>query len=186
MVKKYVTLANGITVGRLGLFGWALWLLAQGDTYQAIILFAIAWGLDAVDGLAARFLGQASEFGSQFDKIVDRIIVGLGLLAFIRLGLLPRAAILILTKDFALVPLMTILAAEKRNDPGLGQFGKTVTLLQGLSILVLLLGFARGYEMFVIGFAAVVGFAAAYLHYLKVLPGISRRPQAGPRPRRGS
>ncbi len=169
MEGKKLTLANGITVVRLLIFFVSLWYLAQGFEYIAIVLFAVAWGLDAVDGLAARLMGQTSELGSQLDKIIDRIIVIVGLLAFIRLGLLPRVAILIATKDVALAPSMTILAANNRSDPGLGRFGKTVTLLQGLSIIWLTLGYAPEAQIYVIGFVAVVGFVAAFLHLRRIV-----------------
>lgn len=168
-MTKYFTLANAITVSRLFIFFGSLWFLAMGESTLAIVLFAIAWGLDAIDGLVARLMGEVSEFGSQLDKVIDRIIVGIGLLAFIRLGLLPRAAILLITKDIALAPAITILAARDEPDPGLGRLGKTVTLLQGVAIIWLALGYGVEYQAYVIGFVAVVGFLAAFLHLRRIV-----------------
>ncbi len=63
-------LANGVTLARL--IGVLVLFGVQPDSALALVFAALAlFAMDAVDGLAARKLGLASEFGEYFDKEVD-------------------------------------------------------------------------------------------------------------------
>jgi cardiolipin synthase len=165
--SQVFTLANIITCGRLILFGIFLWLLYQGEHKAAAIVFIVAWALDAVDGLAARVLKQESHLGSVLDKTTDRILLGVGTLAFIKVEVLPDFALLLFVKDFALLPVLTIHAAQKEPVAGVGKAGKFVTLLQGLGVIYLLAGLPQ--QFIVVLAIAIIGGVVGAWHLYRVV-----------------
>ena len=70
------TIPNLITVIRLGLIPFFLWLLFGKDDPAGAgsVFFFIAWS-DWVDGYLARRLDQVSELGKVLDPLADRIAV---------------------------------------------------------------------------------------------------------------
>ncbi len=164
--KDLFTAANAVTLVRLPIFFAFLWYLAQDRLAWALILFVAAWALDAVDGLLARWLKQETALGSTLDKIIDRIILGLGILALIRLAYLPRSAILLLAKDLALLPVLTIHGARGESLAGAGLSGKTMTFVQGAAVFWLLAEWS--YQEIVIGAVAIAGGVVACRHLYQV------------------
>lgn len=133
-----ITVPNLITAFRLGLFVWFAILISQGEITTAAIVFFITWALDAVDGFLARKLGQASEVGSWFDKISDRIILIGAFVALVAFGIAPWWLVFIFLKDIGLFFVLFSQAPEKRNiDMGIP--GKIVTFLQGSTLLWMML-----------------------------------------------
>ena len=129
-----ITWANSITASRLIFFALFIVELAYSRPYSAITFFLFAWGLDAIDGPVARYMGEESAFGSQLDKIIDRIIL-LGSGVFLtRYNYLPPFALFIFTKDIGLA--MALTAKEKgKLFPSASWKGKLASVLQGVGIL---------------------------------------------------
>ncbi len=159
---KYITVANVVSISRLVLFGGFLYFLAGRQFAVAITLFILSWALDAIDGVMARALRQATELGSLLDKSIDRLVLGLGALVLIRLGYAPPATILLFTKDICLLPVLTIHALRREAIQGVGVKGKMMTFLQGLALLWLVFGGPA--QTVVIGVVASLGFLVAFLH----------------------
>ncbi|RYG47216.1 CDP-alcohol phosphatidyltransferase family protein, partial [archaeon] len=42
------------------------------DPFKFIVLYGLSYALDALDGVAARHLGQCSRFGALLDMVTDR------------------------------------------------------------------------------------------------------------------
>lgn len=131
------TAANFITAFRLGLFAWFIVLVSQGKVTTAAIIFFIAWVLDAVDGFLARKLGQASEMGSLFDKVSDRVVLSGAFFALLAYGLAPGWAALIFAKEIGL--LLVWLLKPRQPQIDLGWPGKIATFLQGIALLAIML-----------------------------------------------
>ena len=68
--------ANVITLGRIFLTFFVILLFQSGFYFRvsAIILTLVVISLDSLDGIVARKLGLASEFGALFDITGDRIV----------------------------------------------------------------------------------------------------------------
>ena len=68
--------ANVITLGRIALVFLSMWLFTHGfyPRIAATLLTAIIIYLDALDGIVARKLGTASDFGALLDIAGDRIV----------------------------------------------------------------------------------------------------------------
>ena len=69
-----MTVANVVTSSRLVFFAVFVWAAHVRAIEWAAVSFVFAWGLDAVDGWAARQLNQVTDFGYIFDKVVDRVV----------------------------------------------------------------------------------------------------------------
>ena len=98
-VRQNGTFANVITAFRIVFFALCIGELSRRNPNAAIAWFALAWGLDAVDGLIARAMGQETAFGSQLDKTIDRIILIGGGVFLIRYEYIPSFALFLFVKD---------------------------------------------------------------------------------------
>lgn len=164
-VRKNLTLANGITAFRIVLFALCIGELSSGHSNFAIILFALAWGLDAVDGFIARAMNQETVFGSQMDKVIDRIILIGGGMFLIRYGYLPAFAIFLFVKDIGLSVALTV-KPKGALFLSAGILGKLVSVLQGLSVIWLFFGVPGQ-----VGLVAFVGLLGGFVavRYLREL-----------------
>lgn len=68
-------LPNAITVLRLGLVVPMAWLLLTADYRHAFLVFVVAAGSDALDGLLARRYGWTSRFGAVADPLADKLLM---------------------------------------------------------------------------------------------------------------
>lgn len=160
-----ITWANSITAARLVFFAFCVEELANARPMNAILLFLVAWGLDAIDGPIARYMGQESAFGSQLDKVIDRIIL-LGSGVFLaRYSYIPPFAIFLFTKDIGLAMALT---AKKKGVifPSAAWKGKLASVLQGCAILWLFAGFP--FQQGIVAIVAVFGTFVA-VDYLRRL-----------------
>jgi phosphatidylglycerophosphate synthase len=155
MLEKFLTLANWVTLIRLGLVIWFGWCLLNGNEWLAATVFVMAWGLDAVDGWLARTRGEETRFGYWFDKIVDRLLLAGGLVMALAVGAVPSYAIWLAMKDIAVLPVITIKLQQKRNDFGMGFLGKMMTMFQGIGFLWVMIGLPG--EIVVVGLVAGLG-----------------------------
>lgn len=157
---RWFTAANAVTAFRLVIFALFVYATQRGIVSVAAAAFALAWGLDAVDGWLARRLRQATAFGFVFDKAVDRLVLVGGLFVLLAAGLVPLWSLLLLTKDVLVVPLVVRRSVAGQALRDLGAAGKAVAALQGLTLLWLLLGMPFGVVLTVA--VAVAGGWAGY------------------------
>lgn len=133
------TIPNAVTTGRVLLLAGFVYLVVAHQLRPALLAFTAAWALDAVDGLVARRFGQATTFGYLFDKIVDRALLITAGVILIREGYLPPAAVLLFTKDIAVVPALAMQLLQRERLADLGTAGKALTVAQGAALLWLAL-----------------------------------------------
>lgn len=139
VTTRLVTVPNVLTAGRLLITVFVFYFVIRQQLVSALVLFIVAWGFDAVDGLVARRWGQATAFGYLFDKVVDRLLlIGTGWL-LLRGGHVPPAALLIFSKDIMLLPLLLWQLILRHPIRDLGKGGKLLTLLQGGALIWLML-----------------------------------------------
>ena len=68
-------LPNVITLVRMGLVGPMVGLLAVRDYRIAFLVFVLAAGSDALDGLLAKRFGWTSRFGAIADPLADKLLM---------------------------------------------------------------------------------------------------------------
>jgi cardiolipin synthase len=131
------TLANVITVLRLILvpFFFALMLTGRSDLLSFIV-FAVAASTDWVDGQIARRTGTVTEIGKAIDPLVDRLLIGSGVVGLYVLGRLPLWIVLVLlARDLYLLTGAAVVARYRAAPVRVIYIGKVTTAL-------LLFGFA--------------------------------------------
>jgi CDP-diacylglycerol--serine O-phosphatidyltransferase len=68
---KYLNLPNLLTSLAVCLSFLTLVLLLKGQPHLALTIYPLTLGLDFIDGIVARKLGQSSPFGESFDTVAD-------------------------------------------------------------------------------------------------------------------
>ena len=88
---RILTIPNVISVVRLALVPVFVWVLfGRDDRGTASLLFGGLGATDWVDGWIARRFDQGSTFGKIIDPVADRILLGVGVLAILIDGSVPR------------------------------------------------------------------------------------------------
>ncbi|HET7716447.1 MAG TPA: CDP-alcohol phosphatidyltransferase family protein [Bauldia sp.] len=99
-----VTIPNLITIGRLFLVPFTVWLIVQGDTVTAFWIFILAGVSDAVDGFIARQFNLRSELGAYLDPLADKLLLVSIYITFATLAEIPLwITILIVSRDILIV-----------------------------------------------------------------------------------
>ncbi len=109
-------MANAITIGRLVLLFIVIWMIYIGDAYVVgfcMLLVAIVFISDGLDGYVARRRGSTSRFGAVFDIAGDRIVENALWVVFSDLHLIPVwIPLMVLTRGFVVDGLRSLSIAE--------------------------------------------------------------------------
>jgi cardiolipin synthase len=99
-----VTLPNLITIGRLFLVPFTVWLIVKGESATAFWIFILAGVSDAVDGFLARQFNLRSVLGSYLDPLADKVLLVSIYVTFAVLNEIPLwLAILIVSRDILII-----------------------------------------------------------------------------------
>jgi CDP-diacylglycerol---glycerol-3-phosphate 3-phosphatidyltransferase len=104
----------------------------------ALGLFVLASITDFFDGYLARKNNQISTFGKFMDPIADKLLVNTMFILFAIQGLIPAIAVLVIIWRDVFVDGLRMLAAEKGKVVSAGYMGKLKTVVQMLTIMLLL------------------------------------------------
>jgi cardiolipin synthase (CMP-forming) len=130
---RILTVPNVISIGRLLCVPGFLWLLfGQEDRYAAGLLLAALGITDCADGWIARHFHQESRLGRILDPTADRILLGVGVVALLIDGSMPRwVGALAVTREVVVGVTVVVLAAMGAKDViDVKLAGKAGTLLQ--------------------------------------------------------
>lgn len=104
-----------------------------------VICFALASITDFVDGKIARKNNQVTDLGAFLDPLADKMLVNLTFVALVTLGLVPFWMFaVILIRDF-IVDGLRMMAAKKDVTLAASKFGKLKTLVQMVTVTLILL-----------------------------------------------
>ena len=130
-MKIFSTIPNQITFARIAsvpLFMLLILSETSIGTILAIVLFVLAAASDAVDGYLARTTNQTTLFGQFADPIADKLLVAGALIAFIQLGELTAAPVMvIIAREFLVTGLRILAVAEGKVIPA-SLMGKLKTI----------------------------------------------------------
>jgi cardiolipin synthase len=149
-------LPNALTILRIALvpvFAIAFVLPGTAARLIAFTVFCIAGVSDALDGLAARKLNAASDFGRMLDPIADKILVGVALMMLVAEGTVDQfnlttglasllklvPALIILSREFLVSGLREFLAGADVSVP-VSFLAKIKTAIQMIAIGAMILG----------------------------------------------
>jgi len=102
-------------------------------------LFALASFTDFLDGYLARKNHQVSTFGKFMDPIADKLLVNTLFILFAYQGLIPVVAVLVMIWRDVFVDGLRMLAAEKGKVVAAGYLGKLKTVIQMVTIMLILI-----------------------------------------------
>jgi cardiolipin synthase (CMP-forming) len=99
-----MNLPNLITIARILLVPFIIWLIISGEMLAAFVAFLIAGVSDGVDGFLAKRWSQVTPLGAHLDPIADKLLL---VSIFVALGvgshLPPWLVILVVTRDLLIV-----------------------------------------------------------------------------------
>lgn len=107
---------NALTLSRLPLAAAAAYLLWRKEDAGIGVGFLVAAALtDVFDGIAARGLGQITDFGKKLDPVVDKIAIGgVGLVLALKYGVPWWIFAVAVTRDAAIVMLGWLAVSRRR------------------------------------------------------------------------
>ena len=99
-----MTIPNLITIGRLIIVPFTIWLIVSGQHVTAFWIFIIAGISDGVDGFLARHFNMRSDLGAYLDAIADKALLVSIYIALGIWGAVPRwIVILVVSRDIMIV-----------------------------------------------------------------------------------
>jgi cardiolipin synthase len=130
------TLPNLVSLARIGLVPYFLWLVFGPEDYAwASIVLGIIGGTDWVDGQLARRLGQVSELGKFLDPLADRLAIVAAVIGGWIAGVLPWGfALALLVREAVIALGVLIVAMRAKAKLDVRWLGKAATLALYFSI----------------------------------------------------
>jgi cardiolipin synthase len=177
MSGPILTVANQLTLLRMGLAPLLVVLVLQGRMRWALLVFVIAGATDALDGLIARLGSQQTTLGAMLDPVADKVLMTASFIAltwgsglaftipvWLTVVILSRDAIIIVS-----VAIVNLTLGRRIFYPSF--LGKLCTVSQLLTVGLVLLANVLGRggamldDLFI---ATLVLTVASALHYVYV------------------
>lgn len=139
------TVPNCISLSRIIIIPFFLWLLMSGKSTAALIVFTAAALTDLLDGMAARILRQKSKLGALLDPAGDKLLMTAALIGLSIPNLdLPNSiplwlTTLIIGRDLFIVGSAFILYKTRGQNRFPPSFLGKITTFTQMSLLVLIL-----------------------------------------------
>jgi CDP-diacylglycerol--glycerol-3-phosphate 3-phosphatidyltransferase len=143
--EHYLNRANWISVSRILWVPLVLFLLQFPElSIMTAGLYGVLCFSDALDGYVARRLNQVTDLGKFLDPLADKLVVDLPLIYFTSVGLVSAwPVILIIGREFFVTGLR-LLAASRQQIIAADQWGKLKTVVQMVTVTVLILRWPAG------------------------------------------
>lgn len=124
-------------------FEWGAWTMGNEvlpiSHFVAALIFIIASTTDWIDGYYARKHNLVTNLGKFLDPMADKLLVSAAYILLVEMGIAPAwIVIVIISREFAVTGLRLVAAGEGVVLAA-GQMGKLKTVLQIVSISLLLL-----------------------------------------------
>ena len=156
-VSNFLTLLRGMGAAVL------VYLIFAGYSKLTIFIFFVALALtDLFDGEIARRFNLMTKFGKYFDVVVDRVFMMSFIIAIIiKFGIMDNELIfkllpLILTREIIAMP--TFIFVRKFDvRVNVKRVGKTTTLMQSITVPLVLIGFNHIVLYVLIAITTVIG-----------------------------
>ena len=135
-----MNIANKLTLLRIIMIPIFMFLVLEGLSFWAFVVFAIASLTDFLDGYLARKYNLITNFGKFMDPLADKLLVTSALICFVQLGMVNAwVVVIILSREF-IVSIFRAIAAAEGIVIAASWWGKAKTISQMFMVIVLLLG----------------------------------------------
>jgi cardiolipin synthase len=175
MAEPILTVANQITLLRMGLAPLLIVLVLGREMVWALVVFVIAGFTDLLDGLVARRAGQRTTLGAMLDPVADKILLTSCFIALtwgpdLRVPLPIWLTVVTLSRDAIIIMSVAVVnLAYGRRVFYPSMLGKLTTAAQLVSVGFVLLLNAGGWELPLLRYlfaATLVLTVASALHYV--------------------
>jgi len=139
---------NHLTVFRMCLIPFVIWLLADGRYSIGVPLFLFAAITDWFDGALARTRRQVTEWGIVYDPVADKLLIGSILFVIVLQHVNYTLGLLLLAVEAGTVIVGAVRASQGRIEPA-NFWGKVKMVSEVLGITLLLIALWSGFDMFV-------------------------------------
>jgi len=137
-----INIPNSLTALRLALTPFVIYGIVSGYNVLSLLLFAVAAATDLFDGMLARRLNMATEFGERLDPVADKVLLSGALLALAFTGSAPWLFVgIVLGRDiFILLAILALmkLTRVRRFPPSI--WGKISTFAQIAAVVTIMVG----------------------------------------------
>lgn len=134
-----MNIANKLTILRILLIPFVVWLMLTGQGYVALGLFVFGVATDFFDGYLARKLMIVTNFGKFMDPVADKLLVLSALICFVELGQLPAVAAVVIVARELVISIFRAIAASENVVIAASNSGKIKTTVQYLMTVMLFL-----------------------------------------------
>ena len=147
-----INIPNMLTILRILITPLFVICLMKGMSFSALLLFTIAGISDGLDGLLARYFNQTSVLGAYLDPIADKLLLTSSYATLAIIKIIPGwVAVLVISRDILIflgIAIITIVKANIEIRPRI--ISKCTTVVQLLTIFVILLNFKNAYNYYII------------------------------------
>jgi cardiolipin synthase len=150
MSEPVFTIANLLTLLRMGMVPFLIILVLQGEYTWAFVVFVVAGLTDTFDGVVARRQHQLTRLGATLDPLADKLLLSTSFIALtwaggLRVRIPQWLTVLTLSRDVLIViTALAIVVSVGRRVFLPSQSGKLTTALQVVTAGAVLLANALG------------------------------------------
>lgn len=172
---KILNIPNILSISRLVLLPFILFLIATKQYYPALVFMILSWITDALDGYIARKTNQVTNVGKVLDHFVDKIWIGTILVALVITRNLPWwIAGIVIIRDFLIVIGSVLIIQKKSYIYSSPALGKITGFFFAVLIVVYLLDFTRinvvrNILLVIVCILIIVSFSYYIYRYIKAL-----------------
>ena len=159
---------NQITIFRFITIPFIAYLLSSGEYRWATVLFFISAFSDALDGALARTTNRITEWGTAYDPVADKLLIGLAVFLILPHYLGPLIAFMIILMEMILIGMGYYFRNSRDKQFQANWWGKLKMLFESVGVMLVLL-----YSLFPVGFflisAEVILYAAVGLAFVSLI-----------------
>lgn len=139
---------NMVTMFRIVMTPVVLWLLYTSQFQVGVPLFLFVAFTDAIDGTLARLRNQITDWGTFYDPLADKVLIGSVVLLVVIQHVNVFFGLLIVSVE-AILLIGGYIRKRQGKPIGSNLFGKTKMFLQVTGVLMLLIALWAGFDLFI-------------------------------------
>lgn len=147
LVPSFIT-PNMVTMFRILMTPLVLWLLYSGRYEWGVPLFLFVAFTDAIDGSLARIRKQITKWGTFYDPLADKLLIGSVVLLVVMQHVNVIFGLLIVAVE-VLITTGGLIRKAGGEVVSANIFGKIKMVLQVFGVLFLLIALWAGYSLFI-------------------------------------
>ncbi|MCR4314008.1 MAG: CDP-alcohol phosphatidyltransferase family protein [Candidatus Uhrbacteria bacterium] len=147
LIPNFIT-PNMVTMFRIVMTPIVLWLFYINQFQVGVPLFLFVAFTDAIDGSLARLRNQVTDWGTFYDPLADKVLIGSVVLLVVIQHVNLLFGLLIVSVE-AILLIGGYVRKHQGKSIGSNVFGKTKMFLQVTGVTMLLIALWAGFDLFI-------------------------------------